>query len=381
MSNWAGGILTAAGRELQAKIEAGATPLIITKMKLGDGSETIDEVDDLIDLVQPKVDMRVSSATYEGQTATITGIITTTQVTIGFYAREWGLFAQDPVAGEILYMVTVDDMPEWIPPSTSAAQISATYAMNVAVANATTIIANIDLAGLVDVDMLLQHTHTVRRQNEYEVADILNAPTLQDGLLLECQSEGTTAETLVDYSKIQWGDEFLDGSVMWNAKRIMLAPNSLYCYNPEWMAMAIQRLIQFALSVQRNAYQAFDIDGTIRWFGGSGRDVDVEHIGSFAGGTFFLQLSYTEPQSMEYAWLETQEDIGTTYNARPIFEMENGDTIGATKIQIVREDGAIFYIDTISRDPSHSGGGGECPCYELATDAEVERMLNESLPL
>lgn len=381
MSNWAGGILTVAGRELQAKIESGATPLVITKMKLGDGTETIDEVDSLIDLVHPRVDMGVSSATYEGQTATITGIITTTQVTIGFYAREWGLFARDPEAGEILYMVTVDDMPEWIPPSTSAAQISATYAMNVAVANATTITAQIDLAGLVDVDMLLQHTHTARRMTKYDVSDVLNAPTLQDGLLLECQSGGTTAETLVDYSDIQWGEEFLDGSVAWRAKRIMLAPNDIYCYNPEWMALAIQRLILFAQSVQRNAAQIVSQDGTVKWLGGAGRDVDVDHIipGPGTGGTFFIELSYSEPQSMEYAWLQTDSDIGTTYNARPVFKCENGDTIGATKIQIVRDDGVIFYLDTISREPRSDGGS--CPCPEMATDAEVMQMLDETLPL
>lgn len=38
MAKWEGGILTAAGRILQAKVEAGAL-LKLTKMQLGDGSE------------------------------------------------------------------------------------------------------------------------------------------------------------------------------------------------------------------------------------------------------------------------------------------------------------------------------------------------------
>ncbi|MCP6003342.1 hypothetical protein NL386_37945, partial [Klebsiella pneumoniae] len=70
----------------------------------------------------------------------------------------------------------------------------------------------------------------------------------------------------------------------------------------------------------------------------------------------------------------------TTFNARPIFRQYNGAaTIGATKIQIVREDGSVFYIDTITRPPRHYGGG--VPPYDMATDAEVEQMLNEALPL
>ena len=381
MANWnaAGYALTAAGRRLQAKVEAGL-PLNLTRMKFGSGNETSADVDALIDLVAPEVSIGISSAEVTGEDCIITGNLLVNNVAHGFWCREWGVFAQDPDEGEILYLIALDDQPDWIP---AGAEIgtSITYAMRVKVANATTVMAQIDVTGLVDVDMLLQHTHTARRLSKYDVSDVLNAPTLQDGLLLECQSGGTTAETLVDYSDIQWGEEFLDGSVAWRAKRIMLAPNDIYCYNPEWMALAIQRLILFAQSVQRNAAQIVSPDGTVKWLGGAGRDVDVDHIipGPGTGGTFFIELSYSEPQSMEYAWLQTDSDIGTTYNARPVFKCENGDTIGATKIQIVREDGVVFWLDTISREPRSDGGS--CPCPEMATDAEVMQMLDETLPL
>ena len=59
MGNWAGGVLTKAGRELQAKVEAGLTSLDITKIKLGDGLETLDDVDDLIDLAGARVPHKV----------------------------------------------------------------------------------------------------------------------------------------------------------------------------------------------------------------------------------------------------------------------------------------------------------------------------------
>ena len=53
MSNWAGGVLTEAGRVLQAKVETGVT-LNLTKIKLGDGTESMSAVDTLTDLVSPK---------------------------------------------------------------------------------------------------------------------------------------------------------------------------------------------------------------------------------------------------------------------------------------------------------------------------------------
>ena len=381
MSNWAGGVLTEAGRVLQAKVEAMKSSLQITKIKLGDGLETMEEVDSLTDLVSPQVSLGVSSAVQKGQTATITGVVTSSTLTVGFYCREWGLFAEDPDIGEILYMITIDSVPEWLPPSSEIAQISATYAMNIAVANATNIIVDIDPAGLVDVDMLLQYTHSVRRREEYKQGDIVNAPGLRHGLLLDCQSGGTTSEQVIDFSKLEWGGDVLDGEVAWNAKKIMLAPSDLYCYSPTWMAKAIQRLILFAQSVQRNAAEIVTQDGKTIYLGGAGKDVDVDHIipDEPTSGTFFIELSATEPRSMEYAWLKTTNNIGTTYNARPMFKQEDGRIIGATKIQLVREDGSVFYLDTISREPIYEGGS--TPSYDMATDAEVEQMLDETLPL
>ena len=214
MSQWAGGVLTAAGRALQAKVEAG-TVLNITKIKLGDGVETMDQVDTLTNLVSPKVELAISTAQVSGETCTITGIMASSALSAGFWCREWGLFAQDPQLGEILYMVTLDSQPEWLPASTEAAQVSATYAMNIAVANSTSITANIDLAGLVDVDMLNEATHAVLRSTTYTAGQLATAATLPSGLLLKCSTGGTTGTTLIDWSQYSLGDTINDGTVVW----------------------------------------------------------------------------------------------------------------------------------------------------------------------
>jgi len=223
MSQWAGGVLTAAGRALQAKVEAGTT-LVLTKIKLGDGTEQMSAVDSLTDLVGPKAILGISSATSEDDVATITGVMSATQLTAGFYCREWGLFADDPDEGEILYMITIDAQPEWLPASTEAAQVSATYAMNIAVANATNIEVNIDPAGLVDVDMLNEILGVAERSKAYSVGDLASMPGLPAEHYLRCITAGTTgANTPVLPANIKDGDKISDGTVMWQVTKAMSA--------------------------------------------------------------------------------------------------------------------------------------------------------------
>lgn len=153
MPNWTGGIITARGRELQAKVEAGET-LIITKMKLGSGTPQAYEMDTLTDLKQPLMEFGISSKTVENNICEVTGVVVSSEIETPFYAREWGLFAQDPDEGEILYMYTTDPNPDFIPAKTAALQISATYALNIVVLNVDNIIVNIDPNGLVTTAIL-----------------------------------------------------------------------------------------------------------------------------------------------------------------------------------------------------------------------------------
>lgn len=234
MSQWAGGVLTAAGRVLQAKVESGTT-LTLTKIKLGDGTESMSAVDNLTDLVSPKAILGISSATSDGEVATITGVMSATLLQAGFYCREWGLFAQDPDAGEILYMITIDSQPEWLPASTEAAQVSATYAMNIAVANATNIEVNIDPAGLVDVDMLNELMGVAERSKAYNVGDLTTMPGLPAEHYLRCVTAGTTGANMPVIGTVADGDLIADGTVVWRVTKAMSAaelgyrqPNTTY---------------------------------------------------------------------------------------------------------------------------------------------------------
>lgn len=153
MPNWSGGVLTAKGRALQAKVEAGQT-LTITKMKLGSGTPDPEEIDNLTDLKQPINVMGISSKTVEDNVCCVTSVILTSNIETAFYAREWGLFAQDPDEGEILYMYTTDPNPDFIPAKNAALVLSASYALNIAVLNVDNIVVQIDPEGLITTTML-----------------------------------------------------------------------------------------------------------------------------------------------------------------------------------------------------------------------------------
>ncbi len=239
MSDWnaTGYALTAAGRRLQAKVEAG-TPLNITRMKLGSGHETSAEVDNLTDLVAPEVSFGLCSAEVSGENCMITGNLLVNTVAHGFWCREWGVFAQDPDVGEILYLIALDSQPDWIPANAKVGT-SITYVMDVKVANATTVVAQIDVTGLVDVNTLNRVTHTCTRQCAYQKGEILNTPTLKNGLVLEAVTAGTTAVTAQDFSGLNVGDTKLDGSVVWQARKIATSAHDDSEHNVDWLYDAV----------------------------------------------------------------------------------------------------------------------------------------------
>lgn len=215
MANWTGGLMTAAGRALQAKVLAGITRLELTRVKLGSGSETSEQIDTMRDLYQPKASLDISSATYDGNLCTVTGIMLTSSLQEGFYAKEWGLFANDPDEGEILYMISLDSIPDWIPPGSAALTISASYAMTIAVESTDNITVHISPTGLVDVEMLNNVMGIAGRTTAFSVGDTVKIEGLPAMCYLRCIEPGTTDATAPIVGNVEDGDRITDGSVVW----------------------------------------------------------------------------------------------------------------------------------------------------------------------
>ncbi len=240
MSEWMPHTLTKAGRELQAKVEAG-TKLVLTRMGLGSGQETIDEVDELLDLVAQETSIAISSAKEVGEMCSVFGILDTATLEHGFNCREMGLFANDPDKGEILYAIMLDGKPDWLPAHLQTS-LTLTFRIDIAIANGTEITVIIDPAGLVDVDMLHAHAHTVRRNKQYKKGDIVTSPSLPHGLVLEALADGKTAEVLVDVSSMECGNSKEDGTVVWQAKRVVVTSVDDEEHTIEWLHDQVEML-------------------------------------------------------------------------------------------------------------------------------------------
>lgn len=165
MSEWNDMILTQKGLNLQAKVEAGKCELELLRVELGSGTpEEAENIQELTALKKHEINVGISDKTpKDGGICTITGIITNQDVNIGFYAKEMGVIAKDPDAGEILYMYATDNNPDFVPAKTSKYVVNASYNIDVAISNAEMINATIDSAGLVTVSIL---NHYIENHNE-----------------------------------------------------------------------------------------------------------------------------------------------------------------------------------------------------------------------
>ena len=165
MSEWNDMILTQKGLNLQAKVEAGKCELELLRVELGSGTpEEAENIQELTALKKHEINVGISDKTpKDGGICTITGIITNQDVNIGFYAKEMGVIAKDPDAGEILYMYATDNNPDFVPAKTSKYVVNASYNIDVAISNAEMINATIDSVGLVTVSIL---NHYIENHNE-----------------------------------------------------------------------------------------------------------------------------------------------------------------------------------------------------------------------
>lgn len=152
MANWSGIILTDRGRALQAKVETGVS-LNITKFKLGDGIAS-GALESLLDLVHPLQTVGIGSVKALGGMCEITGVLTNSSVTTGYYLRELGIYAMDPDLGEILYAITTDSAPDYLPPGGGNVVISEEFSINIAISNATNVKAILNPQGLVTTTIM-----------------------------------------------------------------------------------------------------------------------------------------------------------------------------------------------------------------------------------
>jgi hypothetical protein len=138
--------LTAGGRSLQAKVQAGAT-LAFTQIKIGDGRLSAGEsLDFLNDLIGPKLVVPIQDVSVIGDgTCRVRGVLTNTGLAAGFFVREIGVFATDPDLGEILYAIAnAGDECDYLPAGGGAVAIEHVLDIVISVGNAANVTAVIN---------------------------------------------------------------------------------------------------------------------------------------------------------------------------------------------------------------------------------------------
>lgn len=166
MPNWNGLVLTKKGQLLQAKVGTGIV-LALTKMKLGSGVLPAGtSLEDLTDLVTPEQNVGIASKEVltDQKMCKISATITNVGLSAGYYVRELGVFANDPDDGEILYAVTSDSAPDYLPQEGGSTAVSQEFAVYIAASNASDVNVSIDTGALATMGYVQLSINT---HNEY----------------------------------------------------------------------------------------------------------------------------------------------------------------------------------------------------------------------
>lgn len=136
--------ITNQGMALYAKAQAGQE-IHFTKMQVGSGQIETQNPVTLLALLDPKLDVPITSITAnpEMKSATIIGNITNKDVKEAIYICELGLFAKDPDEGEILYgYVSAGQYGDYYAPEAQG-PYSWQYEINAAIGNAANVTAEV----------------------------------------------------------------------------------------------------------------------------------------------------------------------------------------------------------------------------------------------
>ena len=180
MSNWGKPVLTKQGLKLQAKVDAGSR-MQLTQCKIGSGTLSSGQnLEDLTALIAPVQTLPIASISYsENNSACVIAAVTdNSNVTSGYYLREFGVYARDPDDGEILYAVAQDSNPDYIPPKGTSAVISQEIGVALSFSNAANVTAYVNTSATATIS----YVNTYVTNAVADLKDMTGATVSLDGV-------------------------------------------------------------------------------------------------------------------------------------------------------------------------------------------------------
>lgn len=159
MSNFTDLQLTQLGKDLQAKVQAGAT-MMFAHIALGSGTwAPVPDVNAMTELVAQETTIPITEVKVLGNdTYLVQGVIDSDDFTpAGYDHTEVGIYATDPDLGDILYQATNATEPDYIPGSGEGVPYSAVLNFNTTIDDNATVTVVVDNAAAATKSDLAAH--------------------------------------------------------------------------------------------------------------------------------------------------------------------------------------------------------------------------------
>lgn len=130
-------VITRKGQALMAKLMSGSGTTHFTAIKVSDSSFNEDQLEGLTSIGNVKQTVSISKVDRTNNVAAeVEGAILNTNLTVGYYMRTLGLYAQDPDEGEILYAVAIASQAGYMPPFNGKTTSGAFFRITTTIGNA-----------------------------------------------------------------------------------------------------------------------------------------------------------------------------------------------------------------------------------------------------
>ena len=169
-------VITRKGQALMAKLMSGSGTTHFTAIKVSDSSFNEDQLEGLTSIGNVKQTVSISKVDRTNNVAAeVEGAISNTNLTVGYYMRTLGLYAQDPDEGEILYAVTIASQAGYMPPFNGKTTSGAFFRITTTIGNADNLNVQVNpsaVATIGEINDLQKQIDAMKKADELKIKTI-----------------------------------------------------------------------------------------------------------------------------------------------------------------------------------------------------------------